>query len=331
MQPGNSQSNTAVNPLRTVFMGSAAVACPTLQALLSAPGIRLAGVVSQPDRPQGRNLIPKACPVRELTAATSIPVWDPERINDPESIATLRKAAPDIIVVMAYGQFLGQTLLDLASLDCVNVHLSLLPKYRGAAPIQWAIANGERETGITIMRMTRRMDAGDIIDQRVLPIRPDDTAVSLAERLSRAAPQLLLATLERMASCGKISARPQEEAAATYAPLLKKSDGRINWSMPAEIIERRLRAFTPWPGCYCECRTKKTSRLRILKAKPEPPPPAFKDPGPGTVIEIDGPAPLVSTGRDCLRLTEVQPEGRRPMSGQAFILGHRLLTGDKLD
>ncbi len=314
---------------RVIFMGSDAVACPTLDMLKNDPALRLCGVVTQPDRPQKRNLHPKPCAVKQHLGATDVPVWTPERINTPEPVKSLRHAAPDVIVVMAYGQFLGAELLALPPWGCINIHLSLLPKYRGAAPIQWSIAHGETVTGITVMRMVRRMDAGDIMDQATLPILPNDTAASLGRRLAEAAPPLLRAVLARLAR-GDLHARPQNESAATYAPLLKKDDGRIDWSQPAQLIERRIRAFNPWPGCFCISASSKGKRLRVLRAVVEPAPsgrssaPAV----PGTVLDVNPNGPLIATGKAALRLIEVQPEGKRPMSGAAYRCGHAVKVGD---
>ncbi len=314
-----------------IFMGSDIVACPMLDALKNDPALRLRGVVTQPDRPQKRNRHPKPCAVKQHLGATDVPVWTPERINTPATIDSLRHAAPEVIVVMAYGQFLGAELLALPPLGCINVHLSLLPKYRGAAPIQWAIANGETITGITVMRMVRRMDAGDILGQKTLSILPDDTAARLGRRLADAAPPLLLDVLARLAR-DDFHARPQDESAATYAPLLKKDDGRIDWHQPAQRIERRIRAFTPWPGCFCISASSKGKRLRVLRAGVEPAPPQSPMAGavPGIVLDVSGAGPLVATGKEALRLLEIQPEGKRPMSGAAYRCGHSVKVGDPI-
>lgn len=315
-------------PIRAVFMGTSEVACPSLRALIKDASIELAGVVTQPDRPQGRGQRRQPSPVRCTIENPSIPQWAPDRVNDPDTQEILRQAAPDVIVVMAYGQFLGDALLALPPLGCINVHLSLLPRNRGAAPIQWAIANGDKETGVTIMKMVRRMDAGDILDQEPIAIKPDDTAASLGTRLSEAAPPRLLHVLSQLAK-GTATARPQNENQVTFAPLLKKRDGVVDWNLPAAIIEHRLRAFTPWPGCttwYDGC------QLHIHRATVEPAPAATPEQPiqPGTVLSVDGEGPLIAAGRDALRLIEVQPAGRRPMSGRAFICGHRLRAGNQM-
>lgn len=314
--------------IRVIFMGSDAVACPLLDALKADRQRRLCGVVTQPDRPQKRNRRPQPCAVKRHLDGSDLPIWTPERINAPDAIETLCRVSPDVIVVMAYGQFLGDDLLTLPPWGCLNVHLSLLPKYRGAAPIQWAIANGESETGITVMRMVRRMDAGDILDQATQPIQPGDTAERLGRRLAEAAPPLLLNVLERLAR-GECQARPQNENEVTFAPILKKEDGRVDWTQSAETIERRIRAFTPWPGCFCVSASLKDKRLRILRARVEPAPSegALARNVPGTVLDINADGPLIATANAALRLLDVQPEGKRPMPGAAYCRGHAVRTG----
>lgn len=301
--------------MRILFMGSAELACPSLDRLLDCAADTVVGVVSQPDRPKGRALKLASCPVRAHVADRGIPVLTPENINAPDSVAALRALAPDLIVVVAYGQFLKTEVLNLPPLGCINVHASLLPKYRGAAPIQWAIANGEIETGVTTMYVNERMDAGDIVDQRVEPIFPDDTAGILHDRLARCGAELLATTLEALRQ-GTIRRRQQNEAEATLAPRLKKADGRIDWHQPAAVIDNRVRGFNPWPGCFCELAP--AGVVRVLKSRVE----NSHGAKPGAVLEAFGDGPLIQTGQGALRLLEVQPEGRKIMSGAAFLRGH---------
>ncbi len=322
-----------MNPAKkpsVIFMGSDAIACPTLDALRDAATVRLCGVVTQPDRPQKRKLHRQPCAVKHHLETTGIPVWTPERINTPEMVDTLRQAVPDVIVVMAYGQFLGTEILAIPPLGCINVHLSLLPKYRGAAPIQWAIAHGEAKTGVTVMRMVRRMDAGDILKQKEIPIFPADTAASLGRRLAEAAPACLLDVLSGLDK-GEITARPQAEGAVSYAPMLHKQDGRIDWSQPAQQIERRIRAFTPWPGSFCIHASAGGRRIRVLSAVVErrPASSGCETVPPGTVLEAEGEGPLIAAGEEALRLLEVQPEGKRPMTGKAYLCGHPVQAGER--
>ena len=303
--------------MRIIFMGSAELACPCLDRLLADPADQVVGVVTQPDRPKGRSLQVAPCAVRAHVVTRGIPVLTPENVNAPDSVAALRALAPDVIVVVAYGQFLKADILNLPSRGCINVHASLLPKYRGAAPIQWAVANGETETGVTTMFVNARMDAGDIVDQRVEPIRPEDTAGSLHDRLARCGADLLERTIEALRQ-GSIRRQPQDEAKATFAPRIKKTDGRMDWRLPAIQIHNCIRGFNPWPGCFCELPP--AGIVRVLKARVE----AGRSEAAGTVLEAAGDGPLIQTGQDALRLLELQPEGRKVMSGAAFLRGHPL-------
>ena len=298
-------------------MGSAELACPCLDRLLANPADQVVGVVTQPDRPKGRALQVAPCAVRAHVAARGIPVFTPENVNTPESVSALQALAPDVIVVVAYGQFLKAEILNLPPRGCINVHASLLPKYRGAAPIQWAVANGETETGVTTMFVNARMDAGDIIDQLVESIRPEDTAGSLHDRLARCGADLLARTVGALRQ-GSIRRRPQNEAEATFAPRINKADGRMDWRLPATLLHNRVRGFNPRPGCFCELPT--AGVVRVLKTRVE----AGGSASAGAVLETAGEGPLVQAGQDALRLLEVQPEGRKVMSGAAFLRGHPL-------
>ncbi len=310
--------------MKIVFMGTGAFACPVLRNILESGRDEVVAVVTQPDRPAGRRLQLKPCPVREFAGQHGRPVLTPEHASSPEFVARVSEYAPDLIVVCDYGQFLKANLLGVPRLGAINVHPSLLPKYRGAAPIQWAIANGERETGVTVLYVTEKMDAGDIITQERVAIRDDDTPQTLGPRLAETGGQLIVRALESL-RCGAAHRMPQVESAATYAPKLKKEDGRIDWSLPAKVIAHRIRGFQPWPGAYCEWPLGSAKFLKILKARVE-------DAGgaPGTVIGTDGAGPLVACGTGSLRLLEVQPEGKKPMSGSAFLCGHRLMPGAAL-
>jgi len=314
--------------MRIIFMGSAELACPCLDRLLANPADQVVGVVTQPDRPKGRSLQVAPCAVRAHVATRGIPVLTPENVNAPDSVTALRALAPDVIVVVAYGQFLKADILNLPLLGpaprsslseggCINVHASLLPKYRGAAPIQWAVANGETETGVTTMFVNARMDAGDIIDQLAEPIRPEDTAGSLHDRLAQCGANLLARTIEALRQ-SSIRRRPQNEAEATFAPRIKKADGRMDWRLPATLLHNRVRGFNPWPGCFCELSP--VGVVRVLKSRVE----AGRNETVGTVLEAAGEGPLIQAGQDALRLLELQPEGRKIMSGAAFLRGHPL-------
>jgi methionyl-tRNA formyltransferase len=314
--------------MRIIFMGSAELACPCLDRLLANPADQIVGVVTQPDRPKGRSLQIAPCAVRAHVAMRDLPVLTPENVNAPNSVAALQALAPDLIIVVAYGQFLKADILNLPPRGpahrsplgeggCINVHASLLPKYRGAAPIQWAVANGETKTGVTTMFVNARMDAGDIIDQLVEPIRPEDTAGSLHDRLAQCGAELLARTIEKLRQ-GSIRRQPQNESKATFAPRIKKADGRIDWRLPATQIHNRVRGFNPWPGCFCELPP--VGVVRVLKTQLE----AGRSKTVGTVLEAAGEGPLIQTGQDALRLLELQPEGRKVMVGAAFLRGHQL-------
>jgi methionyl-tRNA formyltransferase len=261
-----------------------------------------------------------------MAVAQGARLMTPESVNAAESIAELRNLAPDVIVVVAYGQILSRTILGIPPMGCVNLHASLLPLYRGAAPIQWAIANGESRTGVTTMMMNEKMDDGDILLQEEVGIAHDETAGELHERLAMIGAELLLQTLDGMLA-GTLRPRPQDRSLATFAPKLRKDDGRIDWTRPHAEIYNRIRAFDPWPGSFCAVGEEEASgyRLNVLRCRPE------RTGGvPGVVLECGAEGPLVAAGSGSLRLLAVQPEGRQAMDGADFLRGYRLRTGDKL-
>src|SRR6266704_2497109 len=235
--------------MRLLFCGTPQFAVPTLKHLLARPEFDVLGVISQPDRPRGRGQQLSVSPVKDVALAAHLPVHQPEKIRNPEVQQLLEKLAPDVIVIIAYGQIIPARLLPIPRHGWINLHASLLPKYRGAAPIHWAIANGETRTGLTTMRIDAGMDTGEILLQRPINISPDDTTASLATRLAEAGAPLMAETL-RGVGAGTISAKPQDHAQATSAPLLKKDDGKIDWARPGHEIYNRMRAFTPWPGAF---------------------------------------------------------------------------------
>lgn len=308
--------------MRILFMGSAGFACPCLEALLHNGQDEVVGVVTQPDRPKGRNLALSACPVKDYLGARQIPVFSPEKINDAGSVAALGALSPDLIVVVAYGQLLKSAILNLAPRGIINVHGSLLPKYRGAAPIQWAVANGEAVSGVTTMYLNERMDAGDMILKRELPIEATDTGGRYHDKLALVGAELLRETVELIRQ-GKAPRTAQDEADATVAPKLKKIDGRIDWTLPADKIESRMRGFTPWPGSFCVMPAPAGKIIKVLAARVEAGTGVS-----GTVIALGGDGPLIQAGdAHAIRLLEVQPEGRKPMSGAAFLCGHAIEVG----
>lgn len=297
---------------RIVFMGSPDFAVPTLEAL--AARYSVFGAVTQPDRPAGRGGTLKPPAVKSAALRLGIPVIQPEKLRQPEAMAQLQAWAPDLIVVAAFGQILRPAVLDLPRFGCINVHGSLLPRGRGAAPIQAAILAGDAETGITIMKMDPGVDTGPILSQRAIPIAPDETGGSLFEKMSTIGAELLLETLPKYLS-GEIQPRPQPEVGATYAPMLKKEDGLLGFTQPAAALERRVRAMNPWPGAYFVWNG---ASLKVLRASVS----GVKSPGAGTRLTVQG-QPAVGTGEGILVMEEVQPAGKKPMPGKAFLSGAR--------
>jgi len=297
---------------RIVFMGSPEFAVPTLEAL--ARCYILAGVVTQPDRPAGRgqSLVPP--PVKLAALRLGISIMQPEKLRLPEAMNQLQAWAPDLIVVAAFGQILRPAVLDLPRFGCINVHGSLLPRGRGAAPIQAAILAGDKETGITIMKMDPGVDTGPILSQRAIPIAPDDTGGSLFAKMAPFGAELLLETLPRYIS-GELVPQPQPDEGATYAPMLKKEDGLLDFTKPAIELERHVRAFNPWPGTWFDWNG---TPLKILRARLG----EGETPGTGRKRILEG-CPAVGTSEGILILEDLQPAGKKPMSGKAFLTGGR--------
>lgn len=312
--------------MRTVFFGSAPIAFPLLDALLESPLDEVACVVTQPDRPVGRRLKLTPCPVKEIALEKGLPVFSPEKIGDEESIRTLKAQEADLFVVVAYGQYIPPPVLDIPPKGAINLHPSLLPKYRGSSPIQWALANGDEVTGATILYVSRKMDAGDIILQQKLPIHPEDNAVTLEQRLSKAGAELLTEAVDRIRA-GTVQAVPQDDAAATEVRKLVKEDGRLDWTLRAHTLNNRIRAFVAWPGCFCEApsRSGEMQRIKILRARVEEGRGA-----PGEVLDASGDGPLIATGEKALRLLDIQPAGKKAMDGAAYLRGHPLTPGSFL-
>jgi methionyl-tRNA formyltransferase len=296
---------------RIVFMGSPDFAVPTLEALAARYPIR--GVVTQPDRPagRGRTLVPPA--VKLAAQDLGLPVIQPERLRQPEAMEGLRAWHPDLIVVAAFGQILRQEVLDLPKFGCLNIHASLLPRWRGAAPIQAAILGGDAKTGVTIMKMDADVDTGPMLLQRAIPILPDDTAGSLFGKLSHLGAELLLEILPDYLA-GQLQPVPQDDSKATYAPMLKKEDGRLDFNRPAEELARRVRAFNPWPGTWMQWRDAplKIQRAHVGQVKAEA----------GKHLVHQG-LPAIGTADGLLVLEEVQPAGKKSMPGKAFLSGAR--------
>ena len=308
--------------MKIVFLGSGSFACPAVKALLDSPRHKLVAVVTQPDRPRGRSLHVAACSVKELVTGRGVPVLSPEQIGD--AVAEIAAFQPDLIVVADYGQYIPTSVIAAAKHPAINIHPSLLPKYRGAAPIQWAIANGDALTGVTIQYVAKKMDAGDILLQQEFEIGDEESAESLEPRLAEAGAQLLLRALD-LIEAGRLHATPQNESQATLAPKLTKEDGRIDWSMPAVQIANRVRAFQPWPGCWTQTDkgTLKILRTQVSGFR-------FQVSAPGTVVGVENDGLIIVTGNGALSLLKVQPESKKPMSGADYARGARLQIGDRL-
>lgn len=311
-----------------VFMGTPDFAAPTLQALLDN-GYDVRAVVTQPDRPKGRGQQMCVSPVKALAMQHQLRVLQPEKVRkDMEFQAILKEIAPDVIVVIAYGQILPESVLQIPRLGCINVHASLLPKYRGAAPMQWAIIRGETETGVTTMMMDKGMDTGDMLLTAHVPVGEDDTAGTLHDTLAQTGAQLLIETLHGIAA-GTVARIPQDHALVTYAPLLKKEDGRINWQEHAIAIYNKVRGLSPWPGAYT---TFNGMTVKLLQVKVESAPSDMNSMLLGSVIALDkNSGPLILTSEGAIRILKIQPENKQPMNCSDFCRGYRLNIGDRLD
>ena len=300
--------------MRIVFIGTGEIGVPTLLALLNSEH-EVVAVVTQPDKRVGREQRIEPPPIKKEIAKTRIPILQPARIKDQQATEEIRDFAPDVVVVVAYGQILPRDVLEIPRLACLNLHASLLPRWRGAAPIQAAIAAGDCETGITAMYMDEGLDTGDILSQRRVEILPNDTGGSLHDRLAQIAPEALLESL-RLVAAGNAPRIAQDNARATYAPKLKREHGQIDWSESADAIDRKIRAYNPWPGAFMKV---DHQNLKVFSASV-----VDLNGQPGEVLRSDEDL-VVATGKDAVSLAEVQLEGKRRMSAAEFLRGHRAL------
>ena len=322
--------------MRLIFCGTPQFAVPTLKHLLAKSNFDVIAVITQPDRPRGRGHQLSVSPVKEVALAANLPVHQPEKIRAPEVQQIIEKLAPDVIVIIAYGQIIPTRLLSIPKHGWINLHASLLPKYRGAAPINWPIVNGETLTGLTTMRIDAGMDTGDILLQREMGIGPRETAPELAARMSEAGAPLMEETLRGLAAC-TIVPRPQNHAEGTVAPILKKEDGRIDWSHPAQEIYNRMRGFAPWPGAYT------TFHRQTCHLWGEPVSDVASLPGnivasqksaaarsvPGTLIGAKNDWFASCGHATLLRLQSVKLEGRKQVTAAEFANGARLKPGER--
>ena len=308
--------------MRIVFMGTPEFAVPSLEALLRSSD-EVVGIVTQPDRPKGRGQELAPSPVKLIALRERIPFLQPAKMKDPAFLGSLAVWRPDLIAVTAFGRILPPAILTLPPKGCINVHGSLLPKYRGAGPIQWAIINGETETGITTMLMDEGMDTGAMLLQEAIPINTDDTAGSLSPRLAELGGRLLAQTIARL-KAGSLMPRVQDHSQATMAPLLKKEDGLIDWILPAAAIANRIRGLTPWPGAYTflgedRWMLGRTSPLQDSSAL-----------DPGRIVGVTKEAIHVSTGKGTLAILELQPANSRKMTVAQYLSGHLVQIGSQL-
>ena len=305
--------------MKAVFMGTPDFAVGTLEELIHSRH-EVAAVVTQPDKPKGRGKAMQFPPVKEVAVRENIPVYQPRRVRDPEFIKILKEIDPDVIVVVAFGQIIPQEIIDLPKFGCINVHGSILPKYRGAAPIQWAVIDGEKESGVTTMQMDAGLDTGDMLLKTIIPLEKEETGGSLFEKLSTAGAKLLIETLEKLEE-GSIVPEKQGESPTPYAKMLTKEMGDLDWKKDAVLLEQLIRGLNPWPSAYTHLNGK---TLKIWSAEVEERETKEK---PGTVVEVNKKELKVQTGKGILSLKEVQIEGKKRMEIDAFLRGNTVKEG----
>ena len=309
--------------MKVIFMGTPDFSVGALEALAEA-GYEIAAVVTQPDKPKGRGKEQKMPPVKEAALRLGLPVYQPAKVREPEFIETVRKIAPDVIVVSAFGQIIPQALLEIPKYGCINIHASLLPKYRGAAPIQWAVIDGEPVSGVTIMQMDAGLDTGDMLARTEVALDAGETGGSLFEKLSRAGAELLKETLPKLETGELTPEKQPEESPTPYARMIRKEDGLLDWRESAEVLERKIRGLNPWPSAYTVLngRTLKIWRAEVSGETGEG--------EPGTVQTADKSGFRVQTGAGVLKVLEVQLEGKKRMDAAAFLRGCQVEPGTRL-
>lgn len=322
--------------MRVVFMGTPDFSVGALESLIEA-GHQVAAVVTQPDKPKGRGKEVQMTPVKACALKHGIPVFQPVKIREPEAVEELYGYQADIVVVAAFGQILSEEILKMPRYGCVNIHASLLPKYRGAGPIQWAIINGEKITGVTIMQMDKGLDTGDMLLKTEVPIAPDETADTLHDKLAAAGAQLIVEALAKI-EAGEVTPVKQNDADSCYAKMLQKSMGKIDWQMEAEKLDCLIRGLISWPGASTVYRGKNLKiwqeevvlEQEMAALKELPGENVIKDAEPGTVVRVDKDAFYVQTGKGVLKVLAVQPEGKKRMAVKDFLLGYPVKTGETL-
>lgn len=309
-----------------VFMGTPDFAVGTLQALIDCERYQVQAVFTQPDKPKGRGKAMQMTPVKEAAVAAGIPVYQPQKIREPEYISILEELKPDAIVVVAFGQLIPKTILELPEHGCINVHASLLPMYRGAAPIQWAVINGDKESGVTTMRMDEGLDTGDMILKETVTLAEDETGGSLFDKLSETGANLLIRTLDAINAGTATYEKQPAESTTAYAAMLTKKDGLVDWQRPAAELECLIRGLNPWPSAYTRYRGK-TLKLWAAKVEEQG---GYETLQPGMAAEVTKTALKIQTGDGLLSITELQPEGKKRMPVDAFLRGYPVETGEKL-
>ncbi len=312
-----------MDKMNIVFFGSSRFAAPVLKALLASKH-KVACVLTQPDKQKGRGLHFAGTVVKTLALESGIRIYQPDNVNDADAVKFLKDLNPDLFVVIAYGQILSSGILNIPKIFSINLHASLLPKYRGAAPINWALIKGEETTGITVIKMAKEMDAGPIILQKDIEISNDDTAITLEDKISNLAAQLLLATLSSIED-NNYNLMPQDEDKVSFAPKLKKEDGRIDWNKPAQDIYNLIRGCINWPGAFTYYNGK---LLKIYRAKVSPLEALQAPMSPGEIVKVSKEGITVVTGKDNLIIEELQIEGKRRMRVEEFIAGHKICIGE---
>ena len=307
--------------MRVVFMGTPDFSVGTLRELAKA-GHEIAGVISQPDKPKGRGKNLQPTPVKEAAMELGLPVYQPQKVRDPEFIQVMKELNPDVIVVVAFGQIIPKEILHMPKYGCINVHASLLPAYRGAAPIQWAVINGDKESGVTIMRMDEGVDTGDMINKVIVPLNEKETGGSLFDRLSESGAKLLVETLPMLEDGSAVFEKQPEESTTTYAAMISKKMGELDWAKSATELERLIRGLNPWPSAFSHLNGK---TLKIWEASVEEENGEKK--APGTVLQADAKGFRIQTGEGILKIDTLQMEGKKRMDAQAFLRGYTVEEG----
>ncbi|MEE0812127.1 methionyl-tRNA formyltransferase [Blautia sp.] len=307
--------------MRVIFMGTPDFATGTLEEIVLA-GHEVVGVVTQPDKPKGRGKTLMPTPVKEVAMKYNLPVYQPKKVREPEFVEVLRGLKPDVMVVAAFGQIISKEILEMPKYGCINVHASLLPAYRGAAPIQWAVINGDKESGVTIMQMDEGIDTGDMIEKVVVPIAEDETGGSLFDKLSQAGAKLCVKVLRDLEDGKAVREKQPEESTTPYARMIDKKMGAIDWEKPAKEIEQLIRGLNPWPSAYTRLQGK---TLKIWKAEVLL---EHSQEAPGQITEVTKDSIVVQTGQGRLKILELQLEGKKRMDAASFLRGYALKEGE---